>query len=155
GAALVIASTQLPKLFGVKGGGDDFFSRLGHLVQQLPDTSLLTLVFGVSAIVVLVVGDKLLPGRPVALGVVALALAAASLGQVAEHGVKVVGRLPSGLPDIQPVGASAGAVGLEEFRQLTHLAFACFLLAYIESVSAARTFALKHQYAVDARQEFL
>jgi MFS superfamily sulfate permease-like transporter len=29
------------------------------------------------------------------------------------------------------------------------------LLAYIESVSAARTFALKHHYPVDARQEFL
>src|SRR5215471_5761198 len=28
GAALVIASTQLPKLFGVKGGGDDFFERM-------------------------------------------------------------------------------------------------------------------------------
>src|SRR5262249_13519594 len=30
GAALVIASTQLPKLFGVRGGGNDFFERLGH-----------------------------------------------------------------------------------------------------------------------------
>ena len=29
GAALVIASTQLPKLFGVAGGGDDFFERVG------------------------------------------------------------------------------------------------------------------------------
>src|SRR5262245_39068150 len=28
GAALVIASTQLPKLFGVPGGGDDFFERI-------------------------------------------------------------------------------------------------------------------------------
>src|SRR6516225_6522732 len=28
GAALLIASTQLPKLFGVKGGGDDFFERI-------------------------------------------------------------------------------------------------------------------------------
>ena len=38
---------------------------------------------------------------------------------------------------------------------MTRLAFACFLLAYIESVSAARTFALKHRYPVDPRQEFL
>jgi Sulfate permease family len=34
-------------------------------------------------------------------------------------------------------------------------AFACFLLAYIESVSSARAFALKHRYTVDPRQEFL
>ena len=31
-----IASTQLPKLFGVEGGGEDFFHRIGHLVRQLP-----------------------------------------------------------------------------------------------------------------------
>ena len=50
GAALVIASTQLPKLFGVKGGGDDFFERIGLLVQQAPNTSLLTLAIGIVAI---------------------------------------------------------------------------------------------------------
>src|SRR4051812_17500979 len=43
GAALVIASTQMPKLFGVPGGGDDFFDRVGHLVHQVPDANLLTL----------------------------------------------------------------------------------------------------------------
>jgi MFS superfamily sulfate permease-like transporter len=46
-------------------------------------------------------------------------------------------------------------VSRAEFRQLITLAFACFLLAYIESVSAARTFALKHHYPMDPRQEFL
>ena len=44
---------------------------------------------------------------------------------------------------------------IADIRQLTSLAFACFLLAYIESVSAARTFGLKHHYSVDPRQEFL
>ncbi len=155
GAALIIASTQLPKLFGVRGGGDDFFERLGQMAQQVPDTSLLTLVVGVVAIVVLFLGEKLMPGRPVALCVVLLALVASSLGQVAEHGVKVVGQLPAGLPHFQLADTSLGAVRIEELRQLTRLAFACFLLAYIESVSSARAFALKHHDVVDSRQEFL
>jgi SulP family sulfate permease len=155
GAALVIASTQLPKLFGIRGGGDDFFERMGQLFRQVPDTNLLTLTIGASAIVALLLGEKLLPGRPVALGVVLLALLVASLGHVEKYGVKVVGELPAGLPHFQVAGASLGAVPIEELRQLTRLAFACFLLAYIESVSAARTFALKHHYAVDPRQEFL
>jgi high affinity sulfate transporter 1 len=155
GAALVIASTQLPKLFGVKGGGDDFFERMARLIQQVPGTSLLTLAIGLGAILLLLLGEKLLPGRPVALGVVLLALAVASLGQVEQHGVKVVGQLPAGLPHFQVVGASLGAVRTEELRELIRLAFACFLLAYIESISAARTFALKHQYTVDPSQEFL
>jgi high affinity sulfate transporter 1 len=155
GAALVIASTQLPKLFGVTGGGDDFFERIARLVAQVPGTSLLTLVIGTGAIVLLLLGDKFLTGRPVALGVVLVALVVASLGRVEEHGVNVVGRLPAGLPHVQVTDPSLGDIGMEDFRQLTRLAFACFLLAYIESVSSARTFALKHGYPVDPRQEFL
>lgn len=155
GAALVIASTQLPKLFGVAGGGDDFFTRIGHLVRQLPDVNSSTLAIGVCALGALLGGAKLLPGRPVALGIVVLALVAASLVPVEERGVKVVGLLPAGLPDFRPVGGGLGPLGVDEFRQLTRLAFACFLLAYIESVSAARTFALQHRYPVDPRQEFL
>jgi high affinity sulfate transporter 1 len=155
GAALVIASTQLPKLFGVKGGGDDFFERIWQVTQQLPETNLLTLVIGVVAILALLLGEKFLPGRPVALGVVLIALVVASVGQVEQHGVKVVGELPAGLPHLQVADAILGAASIAELRQLTALAFACFLLAYIESVSAARTFALKHDYTVDPRQEFL
>jgi high affinity sulfate transporter 1 len=155
GAALVIASTQLPKLLGVRGGGDDFFDRVAQLVQQVPDTNLLTLAIGGGAILALLLGEKFLPGRPVALGVVLLALVVASLGHVENHGVKVVGELPAGLPHFQIPGASLDALRIDDLRQLTRLAVACFLLAYIESVSAARTFALKHHYTVDARQEFL
>jgi high affinity sulfate transporter 1 len=155
GAALVIATTQLPKLFGIKGGEGDFFQRIGQLVEHLPETHLLTLVIGVGAIVALLLGEKFLPGRPVALGVVLVALVIASVGRVEEHGVRVVGLLPEGLPHFQVAGASLGPVRMAELRHLTTLAFACFLLAYIESVSAARTFALKHHYSVDARQEFL
>jgi high affinity sulfate transporter 1 len=151
GAALVIASTQLPKLFGVKGGGDDFFERLVRVAQQVPDTNLLTLALGAGALLALLLGDRLLPGRPVALAVVVIALVVASLGEVKEHGVKVVGHLPAGLPGLRV----ATDVGVEELRQLTRLAFACFLLAYIESVSAARAFALKHHYEVSPRQELL
>jgi high affinity sulfate transporter 1 len=155
GAALVIASTQLPKLFGVPGGGDDFFERMVRLVQQIPDTNLLTLAIGAGAIVALLLGERYLPGRPVALGVVVLALVVASLGNVEQHGVKVVGKLPAGLPRFQVAGADFSDLRIVEVRQLIHLAFACFLLAYIESVSSARTFALKHHYTVDSRQELL
>jgi MFS superfamily sulfate permease-like transporter len=155
GAALVIASTQLPKLFGVTGGGDNFFERISHLIQQVPSTNVLTLAIGVGAIVALLLGERFLPGRPVALAVVVVALVVASLDDIERHGVKVVGHLPAGLPQLQVGGPNLSDVGIEELRQLTHLAFACFLLAYIESISSARTFALKNRYSVDPRQEFL
>jgi sulfate permease, SulP family len=155
GAALVIAATQLPKLLGVVGGGDDFFERLWLIAQQAPSTHLVTLAIGLVAIGLLVVGSRLLPGRPVALAVVLLAIFAVSLGGLEQRGVKIVGQIPAGLPQFALPGSELAALQLSDLRQLVRLASACFLLSYIESVSAARTFALKHRYEIKPRQELL
>src|SRR5688572_27052934 len=58
GAALVIASTQLPKLFGVRGGGDDFFERVWLLVRQLPGTNGAALAIGCASLALLLVGAR-------------------------------------------------------------------------------------------------
>ena len=155
GAALVIASTQLPKLLGTAGGGDDFFERVWLLLQQVPLASPLTLTVGLIAIALLLLGDRLLPGRPIALLVVLLSLVAVWLGKLDRHGLAIVGTIPAGLPQLQWPGLSAIAAQLPQVKQLVRLAGACFLLSYIESVSAARTFALKHRYEIDPRQELL
>jgi SulP family sulfate permease len=155
GAALSIMATQLPKLFGVPGGGQDFFQRLWVIVRQLGDTNLMVFALGMAAIGLLLLGDKFLPGRPVALGVVILSLAAVPLLGLSQHGVYVVGKLPPGLPALAPGGFNLRGLDVDTWRQLASLAFACFLLSYIESISAARAFALKHRYDVDARQELL
>jgi high affinity sulfate transporter 1 len=155
GAAVSIVVTQLPKLFGVPGGGADFFSRLGLLGRQLGETNPAVLAVGVAAIVLLVLGDKWLPGRPVALGVVIVSLVAVPLLALPEHGVSVVGQLPTGLPSFDLAHLRLRGLDVDTWRQLASLAFACFLLSYIESISAARTFALKYRYEVDARQELL
>jgi high affinity sulfate transporter 1 len=155
GAALVIASTQLPKLFGVPGGGEDFFERISTLIHQLGATNITALAIGMAAIVMLLAGEKLLPGRPIALAVVLLSIVVVALGQLDQHGLKIVGEIPAGLPQFGTHPGEAAGIGRAGLRQLVRLASACFLLSYIESVSAARTFALKHHYEVSPRQELL
>jgi sulfate permease, SulP family len=155
GAALVIAATQLPKLLGVRGGGDDFFERIWLLWQQLGATNVVALALGAAAIALLLGGEKLVPGRPVALGVVLLSLGAVAVGHLDRYGVNIVGEIPAGLPRLHWSGAELSALQIAEVRQIVRLACACFLLSYIESVSAARTFALKHHYDISARQELL
>ena len=78
GAGLTIAMTQLPSLFGVAGGGHNFFERAVVLAGQLGQMHFLVLAIGVVAIMLLMFGERLLPGKPVALGVVALSIVAAS-----------------------------------------------------------------------------
>jgi len=155
GAALSIAITQLPKLFGVKGGGEDFLGRAWTLLGQLGETNLVVLAVGLAAMALLLMGDKWFPGRPIALGVVALALVAVPALGLPAYGVSVVGDLPAGLPSF--MGAHLGFTYLDmgTGRQIAQLGFACFLLSYIESVSAGRAFAVKHGYELDARQELL
>jgi len=150
GAGLTIAMTQLPSLFGVPGGGHNFFDRAWLLAGQLGQTHFLVLAVGILAIGLLVLGERLLPGKPVALAVVALAIVVATMLGLPALGVATTGEIPAGLP------ALAGpALPLRDVEGIIPLAAGCLLLAYIESVSAARTFAAKHGYALDPRQELL
>jgi high affinity sulfate transporter 1 len=150
GAGLTIAMTQLPSLFGVPGGGHNFFERAVMFVGQLGQTNLVVLVVGLVAIALIVFGERLLPGRPVALAVVALSIAAATLLGLPKLGVPITGEIPSGLPSL-----AGPSLRLRDVEGIIPLAAGCLLLAYIEGVSAARTFAAKHEYALDPRQELL
>ena len=150
GAGLTIAMTQLPSLLGLAGGGHNFFERALLLIGQLGQTRFLVLAVGLAALVLLVVGERLLPGRSVALAVVALSILAASVLGLPGLGVPVTGEIPAGLPTIK-----APALQLRDVEGIVPLAAGCLLLAYIESVSAGRAFAAKHGYALDPRQELL
>jgi high affinity sulfate transporter 1 len=150
GAALTIALTQFPKLFGVAGGGDHFFERAWILATQLDDTNLVVLVLGLAALGLLVLGNRLFPGRPVALFVVAAAIFSVSYLNLAERGVAIVGAIPAGLPEF-----GWPSLRLRDVDGVIPLAAACFLLAYVEGVSAARALADSHGYKINARQELL
>lgn len=150
GAALSIAMTQLPKMFGVKGGGEHFFEKVWTLITQLGSTNIIVLCFGLAALVFLLLGEKILPGRPVALLLVIASIIVVSLTSLREQGISVVGQIPQGLPVLGPP-----SLRLRDVDGVIPLAFACFLLAYIEGISAARSIAEKHGYEIDARQELL
>lgn len=148
GAALYIASTQLAKLLGLPGTSGNFFERVWHVAQSLPATSLASLAVGAAAIVLFLLFERLLPGRPTMLVVVAGAMAASALLGIERWGVHLVGDLPSGLPAF-----GVPSLHLSDLNVLLPTAVACFLLAYSESVSVARSFALKHRYEIDPERE--
>ena len=150
GAGLTIIMSQLPSLFGVAGGGHNFFDRAFKLVGQLGHLEPLVLGIGAVALLLLLLGERLLPGKPVGITIVALAIVVATVFGFPSLGVPVTGKIPEGLPAL-----GMPTFGLLEFDDLFPLAAGCVLLAYIEGVSAARSFAAKHGYPLDVRQEFL
>jgi high affinity sulfate transporter 1 len=150
GAGLSIASTQLGSLLGVPGGGDHFVERVWNILTQLGQIRPAVALVGISALALVVLGEKLLPGRPIALLVVILSIVVVSTTSLKEHGLVTVGAIPKGLPSFQ-----WPSLRIRDVDGLIPLAFGVLLLAYIEGVSAARTFAEKHDYPMDPRQELL
>src|SRR5947199_5737398 len=150
GIALFIASTQLPKFLGFKGTHGDFWERSGYLLSHLGDTNTASLVLGLCALAVLLLGKKFLKNKPVALFVVIAGVLVASMMNLTSLGVKVLGDVPQGLP---PFGLPA--VHLSDLNNLLPLALACFLIGTVETAALGRMFALKHSYRFDANQELL
>jgi high affinity sulfate transporter 1 len=150
GAALTIGLTQIPKLFGVHGGGLNFADRLITLFCQLPETNIVVLIFGLTAIGILFLGEKIAPGKPIAILIVIVSIGLISLTSLGLYNIQTVGIIPSGLPEFH-----IPTLRISDIDSVLPLAAACFLLSYIESISAARTLAQKNGYSIDPRQELL
>ncbi len=150
GAALSIMATQLPKIFGVEGGGSNFFTRIWTLIKHLPDTNWTVLIFGVIAMTILIAGEFFFKDKPISLVVVIAAILVMSFTNLVTAGVHITGIIPEGLPSL-----SRPSLRFRDVDGVLPLAFACFLMGYIETISAARTFALKNNYTVNPRQELL
>jgi len=150
GIALFIASTQLPKLFGFKGSHGDFWERSGYFFSHLSDTNSASLLLGISALILLLLGKRFLKNKPVALFVVIAGILVASTMDLGTLGVKVLGEVPQGLP---PFGLPA--VHLSDLNDLLPLALGCFLLGTVETAALGRMFAVKHGYRFDPNQELL
>src|SRR4051812_41352038 len=145
GIALFIASTQLPKFFGFKGTHGDFWERSGYFLSHLGDTNTASIVLGLCALALLMLGKKFLKNKPVALFIIIAALLVASRMDLNGLGVKILGEVPQGMP---PFGLPASH--LSDINNLLPLALACFLLGAVETAALGRMFARKHSYRFDA-----
>ncbi|MGA7116615.1 MAG: SulP family inorganic anion transporter [Hyphomicrobium sp.] len=150
GVALYLASTQLPKLFGIHGAHGDFWENSGNFISHLGETNLASLGVGLAALAALILGKVMLPNKPIALFVVVGGILASALLGLDAKGVKLLGEVPQGLPAI-----GFPEVHWSDLNALLPLAFACFLLAAVETAAIGRTFAAKHGGRLDANQEFL
>jgi SulP family sulfate permease len=150
GVALFLASTQLPKLFGIHGAHGNFWVNSGNFLKHLHETNSTSLTIGSIALVVLVLGKIFLKNKPVALFVVVGGIVASSWLGLEARGVKLLGEVPQGLPAF-----GFPAIHWTDWDELLPLAFACFLLGAVETAAIGRMFTAKHGGRLDANQEFL
>ncbi len=148
GAALILVSTQLGKLFGIKLAEHNFFSIVSELTARLRETQLLTLALGVGLILLLEILRRFTPKIPGALVILLVAIGASVLFHLGERGVKVIAEVPRGLPGIRlPV------VSLDVVRELLPAAIGISLLTFPEGILLARAFAARNRYEVRPNRE--
>ena len=150
-AALIIGLSQLNKIFGVSmPRSEHFINDIWSVLQQVGDTHLFTLVMGVVAFAIMWSMKKYAPKLPgVLIAVVVTTLASWALG-FAEHGGKVVGEIPSGLPSLALPTLDLGLT-----MDLLPAAIIISLVGFMEAISIAKAMAAKTKDRIDPNQELI
>lgn len=167
GAAIFIVGTQISALIGVPGSGShDFLGELQHLAGALPEAHATTAAFGVVSLLLLTLARAPLQGLLGGMGV--SDTSAALVSRLAPLLVVIGATLVSGLSGAEAMGVrTVGAISADLpipdpgiFRssgwwQLLPSALLIALVGYVESVSVARSLALRRREAIDANQELI
>ncbi|MEV6006107.1 sulfate permease [Streptomyces sp. NPDC051976] len=148
GVALIMMVDQLPRLTGVTVTGREFFPQLFSFLRGLGGIQPGTVALSSCALVFLLAVQRFLPKLPGPLLVVVLATAAVAAFGLDEHGIAVIGSVPSGLP--RPVLPHSG-----DLARLLLPSVGVLLVGYTDVVLTARAFASAGGPRVDPNQELL
>ncbi len=149
GLGLTIMIGQLPSVLGLPAGEGNFFPRLWDLLGDLGDVDTTTLAVGLGSLAVLLGGRRLVPAIPSTLIVLVLSIAATALFDLGEHGVALVGEVPTALPDPAIPDVSA-----DDLVKLIAPALGVLVVS-AEAVGVARSLATEHGYRVDANRDLV
>src|SRR3974377_603115 len=150
GLVYVTILGQVPHLLGISGASGNFFTKLWHVLQHLPDVSLAPALTGVLCLVAMLLLRHLAPAVPAALVVMAAATIVIGLLGGEATGVHVVGHLPSGLPHL-----TLPHFDRTILQELTPGALAIVLIAYAEALGAAKAAAMESGGDIDPNQELV
>ena len=150
GLAVVVAVAQLPKVLGIKSGGETTLEQLANLLPQLGGANLVTLAIGGATFAVILLCRRFLPRVPGAVVALVASGLAVVLLDLESHGVAVIGRIPTGLP-----GFSLPLLSLDDFDSLLPVALVAALLSFSDTIVTARGFAARIGERIDADQELL
>jgi sulfate permease, SulP family len=131
---LVIVVDQIPKLLGIHIIKTGFFRDVLAIVEQLPSTSVATLLVAVAMIVLIFAMEHFAPRAPAPLLALGLAIGASAAFNLSQSGVATIGAVSGSLPSlIRPQ--------LDLVWILWPAATGIALMSFTESIAAARAFA--------------
>jgi SulP family sulfate permease len=150
GLVYVTIIGQVPHLLGISGTSGNFFTKLWHILQHLPDVSAAPVVTGILSLAAMLLLRHLAPAVPAALVVMVTATIVIGLLGGEATGVHVAGHLPSGLPHL-----TLPNLDISTLSELVPGALAIVLVGYAEALGAAKAAALQSGGTIDPNQELV
>jgi len=150
GAAIIIATSQLSKLFGVTvEKSEHHYETVWRVVIAAgQDTHMLTLAMGVFALAIMILMKKFTPKVPSVLtAVVVTTLLSWMLGFQAAGGM-VVGEIPVGLP-----GVVMPEIDMTTIMKMATAAITIALIGFMEAIAIAKAMAAETRQRLDTNQE--
>jgi len=117
------------------------------LIESIPYANIYSVAIGLGAIVIIRVLKRYAPMVPGALVALILTTAAVAIFSLDEHGVGVLGALPSGLPSFSVPGVS-----LADYMRLLPGAVAVVAITLSEGLLLVRKYSNKYEYKADGDQ---
>ncbi|MCP5142867.1 MAG: sulfate permease [Gammaproteobacteria bacterium] len=151
-AALIIASSQLSKLFGVDVERSEYYLesvwRVFRAIAEQPRWP--TVAMASTAFLTIVLLARFFPHVPgVLVAVVLTTLGSYGLGYQ-ELGGAIVGSIPAGLPDF-----SVPRIDWNVLTQLISTALVIALVGFMEAISVAKAMAIRTKQRLNANQELM
>lgn len=150
-AAIIIASTQIPSLLGIKIGQHEFvFETFLDIVKNIPETSMPTLTVGVISIIAILLMKRIHNAFPAALVVVVASILASIYFHFEAMGIKVVGAVPSGVPFPE-----FPDVSISEIFGIMGTAVVISIIGFMEAFAIAKALANKRRERINVNQELI
>jgi len=150
-AAIVISLSQLNNILGIEAGGYlQIHLLLMNVVKNISSVHFLTLIIGISSIIIQLLLKKYCPRVPAALVVVLLSIFLVYLFQLHQKGVWIVGNVPEGLPSV-----TLPSIELSMIQNLFPIALTISLIGFIESLSIGKAIAHQEKYKINPNRELI
>jgi len=150
GIALSIIMGQIGKIFGFAIVSGGIVPRLVEFAEKLGLTHWPTLAMSLGTFVVLLVTPRVSRRIPAALVAIVVAGLAVRVFGLEGYGIKTVGVVPAGLPQVKIPHFSLAVV-----PSLLGDAAGLALVTFCSMMSTSRSFASKNKYDIDGDQEFV
>jgi high affinity sulfate transporter 1 len=140
GVGVQVALGELHALLGFEKSGHGFLKQMLFTFQHLSETHLPTLLIALAVLGVIVGLEIVAPRFPGALVAVIGATAASAYFNWGEHGIQIVGIVPSGLPQI-----GLPPIDWNDISLVIPLAASCFIVILAQSAATSRAYALRYR----------